>query len=240
MIRHHWLRWWAGPIRKQIVPWTTVDQVWWHEMLPTGVIGLSLSMLNVFFFWKQIHVCVCIFYYPLTLKLCKMLSMGEKDLQCTCVPQSRSIDWPSLGECTEPGNHSHCSDLIDNGILWCTSKNSWHEGLKKCIAFYFMIIVFVITNRLVKTFVHTAETCLLVICILCIYIVIQRLLKQYLSNGFRTLCYSITHQILIGYWKLLLMAKECCFIETGGFTHPATVLWMRLGICYHGLYKLNK
>ena len=53
-------------------------------------------------------------------------------LQCTCVSQSRSIDWPSLGECTEPGNHSHCSDLIDNGILWCTSKNSW---IKKVYSF---------------------------------------------------------------------------------------------------------
>ena len=78
MIRHHWLRWWPGPIRQQIVPWTNVDQVWWHEMLPTGVIGLSLSMLNGFFFGKQIHVCVCLFYYSLTLKLCKMLSYGRE------------------------------------------------------------------------------------------------------------------------------------------------------------------
>ena len=122
------------------------------------------------FFFEDKYMYVFAYSIILWLWNCAKCSlMGEKDLQCTCVPQSRSIDWPSLGECTEPGNHSHCSDLIDNGILWCTSKNSWHEGFKKCIAFYYMIIVFVITNRLVKTFVHTAETCLLVICILCIY-----------------------------------------------------------------------
>ena len=126
MIRHHCLRGWPGPIRQQIVPWNTVDQVWWHEMLPTGVIGLSLSMLNVLFFLENKYMYVFAYSIILWLWNCAKCSViGEKDLQCTCVPQSRSIDWPSLGECTEPGNHSHCSDLIipppnevGGGVYW--------------------------------------------------------------------------------------------------------------------------